>query len=137
MQTTDFDSRSAEPAKTPASDTGDAFPADGGEDIQSSYSTARQERLLEFQSEIVKAPEPLSAILGANTAGLFEIGRRLEEAILRRIPSQSSDLSDVQAVIPAVNGLLRVSKQAERYALIQSRFEKRAPSSANDDSVDQ
>ena len=88
------------------------------------YGTARQERLVEFQTAISKSPEPLGAIMGANTAGLLEIGRRIEEAVLDRIPQQSSDLAAVEATLPAVHTLLRISKQAERYAVLQLRLAK-------------
>ena len=88
-------------------------------------AAARQERLLEFQHDIVKAEAPLGAVIGANLAGLLELSRRFEEAVLKRIPTQSAELSDVEAALPAVNCFLRVSKQAERYADLHDRLENK------------
>jgi hypothetical protein len=91
-----------------------------------SVARRRRERIREHLDQALSDPDPTSAALGCVTADLLTVSTRLGCAILKDSGRHSIDLDDVDQQLPAVNLLIRTTKQVAQ--IEQLRIQLRARS---------
>ena len=75
----------------------------------------RIQRLEDLLAEALKESDPLRASLRAAAADLLEIGYRLGAGVKAAMRPELSSLESYEAVLPAINSMALIHRQATRY----------------------
>ena len=87
-----------------------------------STGNLRIHRIEQLQAEALAEPDALQANLGAFNAGLMRIGFRLEEAIEGASAQITDPLARFERLAPAIDSLLKVMRQVDRFAQLDQRL---------------
>jgi hypothetical protein len=93
------------------------------ERAQPSDSSDRIARINDFAAESLSKQDSFQSCLGASTADFMKMEERLQNLINRDLAGDLASLADIDAVLPAINAVLRVGRQVERYSQILVRLE--------------
>jgi hypothetical protein len=83
---------------------------------------ARLERLEEYELAGATKADPLEALLTFVNADLLNIAYRLGDALKESLSAAPLKAEGVQLVAPTLNDLLRVTRQIDRFAHLETRI---------------
>src|SRR4051812_1985851 len=92
----------------------------------------RAARIRDLSIESLAKKDSFQACLGASTAGIMQIEQTLQERIIQTLGADSGALTDLTAVMPAVDALLRLERQAERYGQLNLKLQSIDQKTASD-----
>jgi hypothetical protein len=105
-----------------------SVPAAPDADLQASIHEARLSRLLDYQARSLSKPDPLEANLGSINSGLMRMAVWLDEAVAQALASGPPHVERLAHVSQAIETLLRVTRQVDRFTQIELRaLEARRP----------
>jgi hypothetical protein len=84
--------------------------------------TARQQRLEEFEMAGLDKPDHLEALLVCGTADLIDIAFMVGAVVKGSLAAAPATADTVQNIEPALNDLLRVTRQIDRFAQLELRL---------------
>jgi len=84
----------------------------------------RLQRITDYLESSLGKPDALQATIGAANSDLMLVGFRLNEAVQAALNSRPAALSEFGKLMPAVESLLKVYKQVERFTQLEVRFGK-------------
>lgn len=87
-----------------------------------SSEDVRVRRIQEYLKHALGHTDALEANVGAVNADLMRISHRLAQAIHEAIDAGPSSLEDFEGIIPAVDNLLRLDKQIDRFTALEQRL---------------
>jgi len=82
----------------------------------------RSRRILESMTDALADPNPVLSGLGAAASDMMDIGRLLKEAIDRSLELGDRSLRHWSEAAPAVNQLLQVYRQFDRFVQLDRRL---------------
>jgi len=84
----------------------------------------RVQRIADYLESSLGKPDALQATIGAANSDLMLVGFRLNEAVQAALNSTPAALSEFGKLMPAVESLLKVYKQVDRFTQLEVRFSK-------------
>ena len=114
--------------KTPESLAADALLAEelttaSSDEPQSpSHDEMRLARIRELQIEALAKPKALQACLSSSTSDLFLIGWRLQQRVTAALATGAGTVDELTTLMPALDALLRVGRQVDRYLQAEARI---------------
>ena len=93
---------------------------------------ARLSRALDYQLGALGKEDPLAANLGSMNGGLMRMAVWLDETLLQSMESGPPNLERAQRLLPAIETLLRLMRQVDRFSQLELRTaESRQPKAPN------
>ena len=82
----------------------------------------RLARIFDFQVDALANPNPLQACLGSFTGDLLAIGWHIQKRINGALAASSGTIEDITSITPALDIVLRIGRQADRYAQLEAKL---------------
>ena len=102
-----------------------ATPSAPAEEPQAASSTLTQQRLQrldDFERSAVELPDPLQSVLRGAQADLQRIGYQLGHSLTAALQTDADPtVTQAKDLVPAIETLLKVSRQADRFANLEQR----------------
>lgn len=117
---------------TDSASTDEALMGNGGENTnREAPADSRIRRIMDYLQVSLEREDALQANLNAANADLMMIGYRLASAIKANMASSPASLDSYVEFMPALNNLLRLNKQVDRFSTLDDRLSKAKESSAS------
>ncbi len=91
----------------------------------------REQRILDCLECSLRQPGALQATIGAVNSDLMLIGYRLNQAVQTAMNTTPAALNEYSKLMPAVESLLKVYRQVDRFSQLEVRLTKAAQTPAN------
>jgi len=91
-----------------------------GEDLVK-YREARERRVIDYLADSLATRNSLEANVGSINSGLMLTALDLDEFIRQRFQLEPGDPERLRRAMPAIDALLRVTRQVDRFAQLQLR----------------
>ena len=85
------------------------------------YREARERRVVDYLADSLAKRDPLEANVGSINSGLMLAALELDEFIRQRFQRDPGDPERLRRAMPAIDALLRVTRQVDRFAQLQLR----------------
>jgi hypothetical protein len=83
----------------------------------------RARRISDLAAESLQHHDSFQACLGASVAGILAIDQSLQERVTRALAADSGELADVSTVLPAIDTILRLERQVERFGQLTTKLQ--------------
>ena len=91
----------------------------------------RVKRIADYLESSLRKPDALQATIGAVNSDLMLIGHRLNQAVQHAMDTSPTALNEFGKLMPAVESLLKVYKQVDRFTQLEVRMTKADRTLAN------
>jgi hypothetical protein len=95
-----------------------------------STELATEDLLAKYVRDSLQQPNLLQGLLGCSTAQLWELTTKLDAGIKSGLSSQPDRMAAFEALAPAVEMLLKLHRQAERYVQVAAKLTTSGPEAA-------
>ena len=81
-------------------------------------------RIQDLLAESLALPNAFAANLGAQNSGLRKMAYRMQQAIEKALDQGPAELEEFEDVMPAIETLLKITKQVDRYSQLSMKLEE-------------